>query len=323
MKPLRLLLLAAVCVGLVGATARPSSAPGQAVAAAEPLIVKTNRVILMDLVRANGSLLAVGERGTVLLSDNAGLSWTTERTPVTRTLTGIAVNRARVAIAVGHGATLIRSEDGGHNWTQIPLPEAGTDSLLGVTLLDNGHFIAYGGYGLYFDSQDSGRTWQRRHVIAEDFDRHISQVIAVGPSLLLVGESGTLARSTDGGLTYAKLDSPYAGSFFGALLASDGVVLAFGMRGTVYRTTDLGATWQKIDSETTAAFSAGKLLSDGHILLVGNNGLVAVSHDNGATLHTGFTPAGKGIAQVVELTDGTLIGAGEGGVGVLDPALLK
>ncbi|HXQ31006.1 MAG TPA: YCF48-related protein [Steroidobacteraceae bacterium] len=317
MKPLRLMLLAAVCVWLSGTASSPAVAPSQ------PLIVKLDRVILMDLARAGGRLLAVGERGTVLLSDDAGRRWSTEPTPVTRTLTAVVVDEAKVAVAVGHGPTLIRSEDGGQHWTQIPLPEAGTDSLLAITLLGPGHFIAYGGYGLYFDSQDSGKTWQRRQVIAEDFDRHISQVIAVGQSLLLVGESGTLARSDDGGLTYKKLPSPYAGSFFGALLAKDGVVLAFGMRGNVYRSSDVGATWTKVESGTTAAFNGGKLLANGDLLLVGNSGLMAVSHDNGVTLHTSFTPAGKGITQAVELADGTLIGAGESGISVLDRAILK
>jgi photosystem II stability/assembly factor-like uncharacterized protein len=324
MKPLRLLLLlVAPCILLAGAASSGAADAQQALGPSEPLTVKPNRIILMDLVRASPRLVAVGERATVLLSQDGGRSWVAKRTPVTRTLTGVAVNEAKVAVAVGHGATLIRSEDGGLSWAQVPLPEAGTDSLLGVTPLGGGHFIAYGAYGLYFDSQDSGRTWQRRRVIAEDFDRHISQVIAVGQSLLLVGESGTLARSDDGGLTYATLPSPYAGSFFGALLARDGAVLAFGMRGSVYRTTDLGRTWQKVESGTTAAFSAGKVLTDGRLLLVGNNGLVAVSDDNGRTLKTRFTPAGKGITQVVELADGTLIGAGEGGVGVLDRALLR
>ena len=51
---------------------------------------------------------------------------------------------------------------------------------------------SYSGDGVY-KSVDAGKTWQRGMVMSEDFDRHISQVVAVGTSLMLVGESGTLA----------------------------------------------------------------------------------------------------------------------------------
>jgi len=47
---------------------------------------------------------------------------------------------------------------------------------------------------MYFDSTDAGRTWTKRMVESEDFDRHISQVLPVGSSLFMVAES---ARSRD------------------------------------------------------------------------------------------------------------------------------
>ena len=57
-------------------------------------------------------LLAVGERGFVLLSDDAGKTWKAVPTPVTRTLTGCIQGRTR-GVAVGHGASIVRTEDGG------------------------------------------------------------------------------------------------------------------------------------------------------------------------------------------------------------------
>ena len=116
----------------------------------------------MDLERAGERLLAVGERGFVLLSDDAGKSWKAVPTPVTRTLTGLAFKDARVGVAVGHGASVVRTEDAGATWQQVRIEEAGTDSLLGITHVAGDHFIAYGAFGLLFDSADAGRTWTRR-----------------------------------------------------------------------------------------------------------------------------------------------------------------
>ena len=305
---------------VVACLASPGLAPAQD--RVGPVVdIHSDRIILMDLEQAGDRLLAVGERGFVLLSDDAGKTWKAVPTPVTRTLTGLAFKDARSGVAVGHGASILRTADAGQSWQQVRIDEAGTDSLLGVTHLADDHFIAYGAFGLLFDSADAGRTWVRRTVIAEDFDRHISQVLEVDGTLLLVAESGSLARSTDGGVTWMQMTSPYAGSFFGALETRDKAVLVFGMRGNVYRTTDLGVTWQKIETGTTASLMSGRQLADGRLLLVGNVGLLAQSRDDGRTVELHWSPASRGFASLIETPAGILL-AGESGVTRLDAAWL-
>jgi len=284
--------------------------------------VRTDKIILMDLAATGDRLVAVGERGFALTSDDAAKTWKARETPVTRTLTGVAFANPQVGIAVGHGGSLVRTEDGGGSWTAIPLEEAGSDSLLGVTHLGGDHFVAYGAFGLYFDSADAGKTWQQRKILGEDFDRHISQIIAAGSSIILVAESGTLARSDDGGATWTALTSPYVGSYFGAVVTKDGAVLAFGMRGNFYRSIDLGATWQKIDLATKTSMNAGRQLADGRILLVGNSGLLALSRDGGHTFEVHWSPAGKGFAALAE-AGGSIVLAGETGITLLDPSWLE
>lgn len=284
--------------------------------------IKPDRIVLMDVTTAGRRLIAVGERGFTLASDDAGKTWKARPTPVDRTLTGVAFSDDKTGVAVGHGGTVIRTEDGGNAWTHVPLDEAGPDSLLGVTHLEGDHFVAYGAFGLYFDSVDAGKTWQRRTVLNEDFDRHISQVVAVGSTLILVAESGTLVRSDDGGTTWTAIASPYQGSYFGATVTRGGALLAFGMRGNVYRTTDLGATWQKVELPTTVSLMSGHVLPDGRVLLVGNAGLLAESRDDGQTLQLHWSAARKGFASFAEVGEQVVL-VGETGVTVLDPTWLK
>lgn len=298
--------------------------------------IKPDRIILLDIDKTGDRLVAVGERGFLLYSDDEGDTWTARPTPVTRTLTGVAFKDQQTGVAVGHGGSVVRTEDGGATWSQVQVEEAGTDSLLDVQHLVGDHFIAYGAFGLYLDSTDAGRSWTRRTILGsastddtgneaeyidEGFDRHISRVIQVDSTLLLVAESGTLARSDDGGENWTRLESPYEGSWFNALEIDDGSVLVFGMRGNVFRTADLGATWGKVPLGTTASLMGGAQLADGRILLVGNTGLLALSTDRGRTLQLHWSPASKGFAQVVE-ADGRLLAVGEGGVSVIDPAWL-
>lgn len=284
--------------------------------------VRTDRIFLTDIAPAGKRLVAVGERGFTLVSDDEGKTWKAVQTPVTRTLTGVAFNGAKVGVAVGHGASVVRTEDGGSNWTRVPLEEAEPESLLGVTSLGGDHFVTYGAFGMYFDSRDAGKTWQKHLVIDEDFDRHISQVIAAGTSLFMVGESGTLARSDDDGATWTALPSPYEGSYFATLETRSGALLVFGMRGNVYRTEDFGANWQKVDLGTTASLMSGKQLADGRILLVGNSGLLALSNDDGRTLELHWAPPRKGFSALAEVP-GNVVLVGEKGVTLLDPAWLK
>jgi photosystem II stability/assembly factor-like uncharacterized protein len=313
---------AAVCMAAPVANAQEAESEAPAQRGKTVVEIKPDRIVLVDIARADERLAAVGERGFVLLSDDAGKSWRARETPVTRTLTGIAFRDTRVGVAVGHGGSFIRTEDGGETWTQVPVPEAEPESLLGIVHLGGDHFAAYGAFGMYFDSTDAGRSWVRQTVLAEDFEWHVSQVIPVGSTLILVAESGTLARSDDGGATWTAIASPYVGSFFGAVATPSGAVVAFGMRGNVYRSSDLGATWQKVELDTTASLNGGRVLSDGRILLVGNSGLLAVSHDDGRTLELHWAPKGRGFAAVAE-AGGRIILAGEGGVTPLDPAWLE
>jgi photosystem II stability/assembly factor-like uncharacterized protein len=314
-----------VGLGTASAARAEGEAPAAKPAGERAVVeIRSDRIILMDIAHPDGRYIAVGERGFTLVSAD-GKEWQGVPTPVTRTLTAIAFKDDKVGVAVGHGGSFVRTEDGGTTWTAVKVDDAGSDSLLGVTHLDGDHFVAYGAFGLYFDSRDGGRTWQRQTVIPEDAvvaDPHISEVVQISPtSLLLVAESGTLARSDDGGATWAPLTSPYPGSYFGAIALKDGSVLAYGMRGNVFRSTDLGATWQKVDLGTTIAINSGKQLADGRVLLVGNGGLLALSQDGGQSFTVHKSPAGKGFAALVE-SGGQVMLAGETGITPLDPAWL-
>jgi photosystem II stability/assembly factor-like uncharacterized protein len=205
-------VMGAVLFSTTTSLAEEGAAPAEPAKSGIVVDIKSDRIVLMDIARAGDRLVAVGERGFALVSDDFGKNWKAVGTPVTRTLTAVAFKDDKTGIAVGHGGSAVRTEDGGTTWTDVTIEEAVPDSLLGVTHLEGDHFIAYGAFGLYFDSQDAGMTWQRRTVISEDFDRHISQVLPVGSTLFMVAESGTLARSDDGGETWVALESPYTGS---------------------------------------------------------------------------------------------------------------
>lgn len=307
-----------LAIGLIATTSVVAASTDMAGVTAAP--IKHNRVVLLDVTLAGKRIIAVGERGVIMSSDDNGKTWTPSRAPVTRTLTAVTFFDDKVGVAVGHGGSVIRTEDAGKTWVQIKIPEIGFDSVLGITKLDGKEVVAYGAFGMYIRSDDAGKTWTRPHILSkvESFDRHIYKVIKAPQALVLVAENGSLGRSTDNGVTYEPIASEYPGSYFGGVTAKDGSVVIFGMRGTVYRSTDSGTKWTKIPVETKTGFNNGVLLSDGMVVLVGNTGLVAVSRDNGLTFKLSKTKTGRGLSQLTEIGKNEFIWAGEGGVGVVD-----
>jgi photosystem II stability/assembly factor-like uncharacterized protein len=132
---------------------------------------------------------------------------------------------------------------------------------------------------------------------------------------VVAGEAGFLARSTDGGRTFAPLASPYKGSFFGVLATPDGGLLVYGLRGNAFRSADAGATWTSVAPEgAKATLLAGTLLPDGGVVLAGREGTILESRDQGRTFTVRKSPDGRAVAAVRALPGGARILAGEGGV---------
>lgn len=279
--------------------------------AAGSIPVHAGKVVLLDVAKIKAHLVTVGERGTVMLSEDNGGSWHPVPTPVNRTLTSVAFSSDSVGIAVGHGGTIIGTQDGGATWQQVDVADlVGTDSILGATALPDGRFLACGAFGMYLESADGGKSWTRHPILEEDFDRHISQVAKVREGLLLVGESGTLAFSVDEGATWSRLISPYEGSFFGAEQMTDGAWVIYGMRGRVFRSTDRGASWHQAKFDSTLTLNGGSMGSDGQLILAANRGALAISDDQGRSFRLVQEPTADDLSSVVQADDGSLVYVG-------------
>jgi photosystem II stability/assembly factor-like uncharacterized protein len=250
----------------------------------EAVVRRVDRVALLALVRAGHRLVAAGERGRILFSDDAGTSWRVAATPTFHTLTSLAVVDARRGFATGHQGVLLRTEDGGETWKQADIVMKEKPALFAVHVAGN-RGMAVGAYGTYLESNDAGRSWRARRIGAADFDKHLTGVAPAGPGrVVLAGEAGTLLATADDGATWHEVRSPYAGSFFGAIGLRDGSVLAYGMRGNAWRSTDAGRNWKRIDlGPYTGALQGASEQPDGSVVLTGADGLVARSADAGAT----------------------------------------
>lgn len=268
--------------------------------------------LLLDVARSGDRLVAVGERGHVLVSTDGGASWTQARVPTRALLTGVHMEGPRQAWAVGHDAVVLRSEDGGVTWRRVLHAPEAERPLLDVWFADARHGLAASAYGELLSTDDGGSTWQRR-VLKEGDDFHLNHLAAAHDGTLYVAaEAGHLYRSDDRGATWQALASPYEGSFFGVLPLRDGRLLAFGLRGRLFASADRGRTWLRLETGTEATLLCGLQLGPGRAVIGGMEGtLVFVEGTEVSLLER---PDRLPIVALAEGSGGSLLFFGEGGI---------
>lgn len=287
--------------------------------------------VLLAITQAGGRLLAVGERGIVLYSDDGALSWRQARVPVSVSLTNVRFVTKQRGWAVGHLGVVLRTDDGGATWikqrdgsgqlqdAQRTLAEGPDKPFFDVHFSDEDHGFIVGAHGQFFKTNDGGNTWLPwQDHIDNPRGKHLYGIAAHGASLYIAGEEGALYRSTDGGQTFAAIKTPYRGSYFGLIYPlkdGDGSVLVFGLRGNAYLSHDAGENWRKIETGTSAAFTAGRMLADGAIVLVSQAGEVLQSVDDGLSWRRLPVTHPFPFSGLVQASDDALILSGGRGIG--------
>lgn len=290
---------------------------------------KAAESVLVDIASAGGRWIVVGERGHVLVSDDAE-AWRQVRVPTRVLLTAAALNEDGLAFAVGHDATIIRSRDGGESWQRVYQDPEEQAPFLDVILVEDGRVVAVGAYGLYVESSDGGQTWEERILEPEAldaaasadggeeefyYDYHLNDIaIADNGRWYIAAEAGNIYRSDDGGDNWVRLPSPYEGSFFGVLPMSGNRVLVFGLQGRLFQSGDAGASWTRIQTGTNATLAAGLRRPDGRALIAGYAGVVLSNVDARGDPAPARLTNRPAISDARLLADGDLLTVGDEGI---------
>jgi photosystem II stability/assembly factor-like uncharacterized protein len=297
-------LLTALAIGsLFSAQAMAAAPTGDAIDRAAVSVRAPERSVLLGAAQAGARIVAVGERGVVVLSDDGGRSWLQAGTPTSVTLTTVRFADAMHGWAVGHGGVVLTSDDGGKTWVrhldgqraaQLVLEGAqaaggakaiqdaqrlladGPDKpLLDLLVIDAQRLLAVGAYGIALGSVDGGKTWSSwMSRLPNPKGLHIYTARLRGQTLLLAGEQGLVMQSHDAGQSFSRVDTPYKGSFFTAELPGDQSILLAGLRGTVLRSVDAGVNWATLPSPMPVSITGSALTRDGHLLVTNQAGFV-------------------------------------------------
>lgn len=295
----------------------------------------------LALARAGQRLVSVGERGIVLLSDDAGRTWAQAAVPVSVTLTGVAFANDRDGWAVGHSGVVLHTGDGGRSWTRqldglaaaqavlkaarstgVPaLAEAerlvadGPDKpFFDVYFADAQRGLVVGAYGLILATEDGGRSWQACHGEIDNPDgKHLYAIAAAQDRVYIAGEQGALYVGAPSFKGFKPLKTPYDGTYFGVLPLEGEALLVYGLRGHAFVSPDGGRQWREVDLGKPHTVNGAARLRDGSVVLVDEAGRILLSRDLGRTLEAVQLPSPYPLTDVAQAPDGQLVVCGTRG----------
>ena len=307
MKPLKS-LLAVLLLGLAGA-----QAAGPIALKVTPADRRAGALAsgLLAAAQAGARVVAVGERGVVLLSDDGGRQWRQARSvPAAGTLTGVSFADARLGWAVGHWGLVLHTEDGGETW-RIQRQDLEQDQpLLAVHFKDASNGVAVGLWSRVMVTQDGGQSWE---TIADAVQHPTSpkpldvNLYSLFPgrngALYATAEQGLVLRSADMGRRWEVLSTGYAGSLWTGVALASGELLVGGLRGTLLRSADEGRSWQRVEHPGRSSITGLVQSASGEITGTALDGTVLSSKD-------GRSIEARPTANRVGLTGALALGSG-------------
>lgn len=307
-----------------------ATAQAEFIASDSPL-VKANTYL--DLADAGGRIVAVGDRGKILYSDDDGGHWQVAASPTEVLLTGVCFADARHGWAVGHDALVLGTSDGGETWTVQYSDPLGGDG--GADTAAQGDDVAAADdlsmddiYGdPYADDEYSddpyGDDPYGDDPYADEGGGSSGPVDTSGAPLLgvlcesreravAVGGYGYYLETTDGGASWnKKLDGLKNGDgwhLYGlAAAGKTSTRYLVGEKGAMFRSADQGASWERLKSPYSGTFFGVTPLSDAKALVYGLQGNIWLTGNRGVSW--GKVPSGltRGINDGAVLADGTVV----------------
>ncbi|MCU7943205.1 MAG: hypothetical protein KZQ87_11045 [Candidatus Thiodiazotropha sp. (ex Cardiolucina cf. quadrata)] len=233
---------------------------------------KAHRALLLDITITGKRLVAVGERGTIVYSDDNGTSWNQADVPVYSTLTSVDFASESLGIVVGHDGVVLRTQDAGKSWEKVFDGYRAMEQIL----VKNRQLVAEAEQNIReFNASKSADG----KVPNKSLNEHVE-------------ESGEEIEKLEDQLADAQYNLEIietdiqhgpAWPFLDVFFANAQEGWAVGAYGMVFRTNDSGLTWNswgdRLPNQEGAHLNSVSVTAMGMLFIVGEAAFVARSND--------------------------------------------
>ncbi len=280
--PLGVLALALAATPAVAQDALPPSS--------ELMPLTATQGLILDMTETDSRAIAVGARGSILVSESRSDWRQIENVPTRATLTAVsAIGNA--AWAVGHDGTIIASRDGGLTWAlqrvdvqhpqedpNLPFDPRQGVPLLDVLMLTPEHGFAIGAYSQLLRTDDGGTTWIFVPTAADSSTAQADEGID-DEDILEEGDEDSMTLSDDD----LALDEESEPHFNAIARTGSGALFIVGERGAAFRSRDDGHTWERLELPYAGSMFGVLGYAGDHVVAFGMRGNVFESRDLGDT----------------------------------------
>lgn len=282
---------------------------------------------LADITACSDRLLAVGERGAIIFSDDDGQQWQQAQSPVSALLTAVHCLPSGRAWAVGHGGVILASEDRGETWVlQFDGNEANQLWLAYAKAKEAALALQVENLGdeagdLEFALEDATYAIEdaMKAVETGPADPFLDVWVRDDGHGMAVGAYGMLYGTDDYGenwrLMAAGIDNPDRYHYYSLAVSSSGTLYMSGEAGLLYRSDDDGVTWQRLDSGYDGSLFGVLAIGDSSVLSFGLRGNILRSNDSGASWQVQAEPDNPGASLYGggRVASGEIVLVGAGG----------
>lgn len=251
----RRLAIALICLGVLYSNTSRADRLDQP---AQPAPQAT-QALLLDIAQAGDRLVAVGEQGIVLLSDDQGDSWRMAQVPVSVMLTAVQFPQPRLGWAVGHDGVVLHSKDAGESWQRV-LTGRDINALRTLQLTQQLADLT----ATVDEALHETLEYALEDAQAAEADGPTTPLLDVwfrdALTGFVLGGYGLLLKTEDGGQSWRSLghqaDNPDGFHLNSLLARRDGSLLIAGEAGLLLAADAGGEQWQALDSPYDGSFFA-------------------------------------------------------------------
>jgi photosystem II stability/assembly factor-like uncharacterized protein len=253
-------------------------------------------------------LFTVGQNGTILHSNNDGVSWLPQVSITGRDLHGVWGTASTDVFAVGQAGNILHSTNDGVTWS---FQASGTtQNLSAIWGSSSSDVFVVGASGTILHSTNDGVSWQAQ---ASGTNANLSGIWGTGPGdIIAVGDNGTILHSSNDGVSWQPEVSNTAVNLAGIWGSSSTDVFTVGQGGTILHSAN-STTWTPQTSGTTQDLTSVWGTGPCCAFVAGQNGTILQSTDDGTTWAAQPSGTTQGLNGLFGTAANDIIAVGQSG----------